>query len=294
MKKLLSVIVLTISVILCISSVTVQADGIGEIVYEEGFEYGETDILPTTDKTGTAKIMSENGNHYLHFEGNKTDDYSLACFGPYVADFDFSVKVRQKIHNGSWSNCMILFHIDWNVNAYRLDLFEDHARIAFNNGVDEEKSFGSYDGFGVLDDKWYNIQIYGRGNEYTVVMDGKVITTFISDERDEGNFGFCGWQTEFDVDDIKITEYVDGTAPAVNTLVFGIEDEESNREIIENERKTRKMTDNVIDVINNISGSSALIRVILYISLVLAIISAVTVIAIIILWFIKKNKSNKI
>lgn len=289
MKKILSVVIL-VMLWLSVFSFSAVAAPTGEVVYEEGFEYGETDISPTTEKTGTAEIRQENGNHYLHFEGNKTDDYSLACFGPYVADFDFSVKIRQKIHNGSWSNCMVLFHIDWNVNAYRVDFFEDHARTAFNNGVDEETVFGSHEDFGVLDDKWYNLEIYGRGNEYTVVLDGKVMTTFISDERDEGNFGFCGWQTEFDVDDIKITEYVDGTAPAVNTLVSGVE-EGANRDVIENERATRKMDKPFTEVISDTLISSSLVTVILWVSGIVAVISLAVILVIVLLHFAKKRKT---
>lgn len=187
---------------------------------------------------------------------------------------------------------MILFHIDWNVNAYRVDMFEDHARLAFNNGVDDEQIFGSYDGFGVQDDKWHDVRVFGRGNEYTVVMDGRVIDTFVSDERDEGNFGFCGWQTEFDVDDIKITEYIDGTAPAVNTLVDGIEPESDNREIIENERETRKMSDTVMEVFGLSGSSSVVVKAILYVSIVLAAISVLLIIVILILSLVKKRRKK--
>lgn len=293
MKKLLSVALLAVMIMLCMSPFSALAEESGEVVYQEDFEYGETDIQPTSEKTGTVQIKSEKGNHYLHFEGNKTDDYSLACFGPYVADFDFKVKIRQKIHNGSWSNCMILFHIDWNVNAYRVDLFEDHARMAFNNGVDEETVFGSYDGFGVSDDKWYNVEIFGRGNEYTVTMDGKVITTIVSDERDEGNFGFCGWQTEFDVDDIEITEYVDGTAPPVDTFVEGIE-ESGNRDIIETKRPIRKMENVLIEAINLFNSSSSVSSLVLIVSVILAVVSSVVILLLIITHFARKKRKTKL
>lgn len=293
MKRILSFVI--VMLLLLSFTITAWADNSpkGELVYAEDFESGETDIKPTSDKTGSVKIKDENGNHYLHFDGNPENDYSLACFGPYVADFDLSVKIRQKIHNGSWSYCMVLFHIDWNVNAYRADFFEDHARLAYNNGVDDETVFGSHDDFGVLDDKWYEVQIFGRAGEYTVVLDGKVIDTFTSDERDEGNFGFCGWQTEFDVDDIKITEYVDGTAPAVDTLVDGIEPETDHREIIESKRETRKMKDAVIEALGAAGSASPLVRVLLYSSIAVAILSVLLIATILILAFVKKRRSNK-
>ena len=281
----LAVLVLTVSIFPICS----QAAAVGEVVYEENFENGETDISPTSDKTGTNVIKSEDGNHYLHFNGYGENRYSLSCFGPYVADFDFSFKIRQTIHNGSWSYCMALFHIDWNVNAYRVDLYEDHVRLVFDNGVDDETAFGSYDSFGVSNDKWSTVQVFGRGNEYTVVMDGELVGQFTSDERDEGNFGFCGWQTEFDVDDIKIIEYVDGTAPPVNSLVDGMGEETDNRDIIENERESRKMLDTLIDAVSSLGGFAIL----LYISLAIAALAVIVIVVILIVSAIKKRRKKE-
>lgn len=289
MKKLISVF-LCLLLVFAAAIPTMAADtATGEEVYFEDFEKGETDIMPTSEKTGKNEILSEDGNHYLHFYGYDENRYSLSSFGPYVADFDFEAKLRQTIHNGMWSYCMVLFHTDWNVNAYRADFFEDHARLAFDDGVNEEEIFGSYEDSGIASDKWYTVQIFGRGDEYTLVLDGKVVATVTSDKRDEGNFGFCGWQTEFDVDDVKITEYVDGTAPAVSTLVEGMEEEEEdNRDVIEEEEDNRTMEDDKIDN----AQSSSLGKILLFASLGLAAAAVLVIGIILIVALIKKRKSK--
>lgn len=290
MKKFLYIAVAMLLILSSVFVVNAETTQKGEVVYKENFENGETDIAPTSDKTGSVKIKKENGNQYLHFDGNKENDYTLACYGPYVADFDFTVKIRQKIHNGSWSHCMLLFHIDWNVNAYRVDFFEDHARLAFNNGVDDETVFGSIDGFGVSEE-WRTVQIFGRGNEYTIAMDGELVGQFVSEERDEGNFGFCGWQTEFDVDDIEITEYVDGTAPAVETILGDIMPEEENNGILEIMRDTREMLDSEITALAH--NNAKLFNVLLYVSIPLIVISLLSVLIVLLIPIIKKRKAKQ-
>ena len=119
MKKLISVLIAIL--IFLFSAFTVTAVEY-DVTYEEDFEYGETDIK-AVGTNGYAEIVEEDGNHILRLKPNNIG-YSLFAFGPYVADYDFTVRVRQNSHGGQNRFSKILLHSEWGEGeTYQLNLY---------------------------------------------------------------------------------------------------------------------------------------------------------------------------
>lgn len=252
--------------------------------YYEDFEYGDTDIVAYPD-CGSSKIIKEsNGNHALHIDSNDVG-YSLTCFGPYCADFDFTFRIKQVSHGGDFGWSKVMFHSKWGEHStYRLNLYNYRVSADFGDETEKiSKSLGENNKFKFEDDVWHTVSIYARGTKYTVTVDGEKAMTFLSDYNDEGCFGFCGWQAEYDVDDIRILEYVDGEAPE-------LVDEESKKEngIIETEKKTRTMKDEFIKSVSTVVESSG--KTVAIVAFAVAAVALCGIITIFVVAFVKKKK----
>lgn len=290
MKKkitlLLSALIGLTAVLSCIPVSAADA----EVTYEENFEYGDTDITSTVN-CGSTKIVEENGNHYLTFTPNK-DGYSLSPFGPYVADYDFSVRVRQDTRGGQTNVSKILVHSEWGEGStYQINLY-NYRITATSENIKEKVTLAEKPDFEFNDNVWYTIQIFSRGHNTTVFIDGKKVLTFAADARPEGCFGFVTWQTTLCVDDISITEYVDGTAPAVETIIPSDGEENNDRVITESERPTRKMKDNIIKISKVIAENTSVRTFVSILSFAVATVAFVLLIVLIVFEIKKKNKNK--
>ena len=78
------------------------------------------------------------------------------------------------------------------------------ANFCDENG--NTKIFGENTKFKFETGEWHTVKICARGTKYTIFIDGEKALNFVSVDNAEGCFGFAGWQTDFDVDDIVIYE----------------------------------------------------------------------------------------
>lgn len=285
-KRILVFITFIVMIFSSLSGLSVAAEKY-DVTYEEDFEYGETDIKPSA-KNGSSEIIEEDGNHFLRFKGNDVG-YSMSPFGPYVADYDFSVKVRQNSYGGQKRWSKILLHSEWGEGeTYQINLYNYRMTATYEKQT-KKTTLAEKSNVEFTDNVWHTLNIFSRGDTCTVYLNKKKILTFTSDLKPEGCFGFVTWQTDFEVDDISIIEYPDGAAPAVESIMPP-EVESTDRQVIEKKRDTREMKEKIIQVSNAVTGEIILKKILIFAGFLVATVSAV---AIALLFFLKLRKKNK-
>lgn len=288
-KKLFCIMIILVLILSLFSINVFAADA--ELVYDEDFEYGVTDIV-STDKCGSVSIVEEEGNnnHILRVKGNDIN-YSQTPFGPYVADADFSVRVKQNSYGGQKRWSKILIRSEWGEYwTYQLNLYNYQTTVSYNDTTTKTSEvIATNPNVEFLDNVWHTVQIFTRGNKITICIDGKKVLSFESDYKSEGCFGFVTWQTDLEVDDISITEYADGKAPDVSTLIPP-QPESTDMQIIENEPVKRDNVKSVVSVSKTVNNNSLLKTILTVITFS---VSAASLIMIILLLFSgKKVKKN--
>lgn len=202
-----------------------DAAAAGTVAYEEDFEDGTTDIV-TKNGAGTAEVLDEDGNHYLQLTRNTTtaDGYFDASFGPQARDFDYTLRVKiTEYKSEDWNWGKVYFRAkDWENDAYICELWGWRTALTAKQMeplVDESVKADETQSLFFTPGEWYTMEIFARGNDFTVFVDGKKAVSMNKDLFSEGNFGFCGWGVNLAVDDIKIVTYADGEAPEPVTAV---------------------------------------------------------------------------
>lgn len=198
--------------------------------------------MGNTEKTSI--VTDEDGNSFLRIIGSRTgypDDVTgvnarsrIQFASNYIRNFDFTAKVRFKSAFASnWSYLSVAVRSDfsnYNNNAIWVDIGPRGSAIAVKNAelglgtnnivatsgnvsstTDSSAYFPDDDrssGLG-LNGRWSEIKITARGHVYTLYIDGKKILAYTDPDQlyDRGAIYLYGYGINYDLDDIKITNY---------------------------------------------------------------------------------------
>ena len=236
----LMIIILLISV-----PFAMQASGAGSVLYKNDFESGKLDEIFTATE-GTAQVIKEKGNSFMRLTKNDDrDGYLYVAFEKEAKDFDYSFKVRITSFNNSpiyhWAG--FVFKAPTlppdNSVCYDLRLYKSSTQLYKNNRFAEEpdpKMITENDKMELREGFWSNVQISTRGERIVVYVNGEMLIDVKDDFlTNRGGFGFYCWGTDYDIDDINISEYSSGSTeePAANERPDWMGDGEEEDEIID-------------------------------------------------------------
>lgn len=213
----------TAAFVLCCAALTVSAkEATGKTVYKNDFSASVlTDDIEVL--RGETELQTEKGNNFLHISPDEKG-YASLMFGPQSKNFDIDFKCRiTLVVNDTWSYASMCFRspclptdasmsyrlnlTTWQTAVIVADLFADNNQTLLPITSDAE--FTNTPGL------WYNFRVCTRDDTITVYANGDKVFE-VQDEmyNIKGGFGFYSSGTDFDVDDIVITEYTGGTLPA--------------------------------------------------------------------------------
>ena len=194
----------------------------GAVVYSEDFQDNTTDIVVWGEDpavVGTMTIASEGSNKLLKCvtsTGDGENGYTHTAFGPALKEFDFEFRMRpDNIKNPDFNWIKVLFRASPEAGeneSYIFEVWDWRAAMSIKstaNKKSENKKLTENQDFIFENGKWYTIKVEGRGNQFTVYVNGKKCTTMTDSSNlfKEGIFGFASWGANFSVDDIKITSF---------------------------------------------------------------------------------------
>lgn len=194
----------------------------GAVVYSEDFQDNTTDIQVWGEDpavVGTMTIVSEGSNKLLKCvtsTGDGENGYTHTAFGPALKEFDFECRLRpDNIKNPDFNWIKVLFRASPEAGeneSYIFEVWDWRAAMSIKSSANrksESKKLAENQDVIFENGKWYTIKVEGRGNQFTVYVNGSKCITMADSSSlfKEGIFGFASWGSNFSVDDIKITSY---------------------------------------------------------------------------------------